>query len=221
MASSDLRSERLKVVSKPTSRNGMSHRSKRVLCLVGVVTVLAALTLGLAALCPSPYRRFVSAPLTDGTRYTFLYPRSLGTPDTDLNTLPDYGGGDSECPCVQLRESAGPAEKLVGLLSHEYLARDIMVVVRGSKTIPLTAASGWRVTARDGRYIRSEKTDPDLFMGAYYVSVLDSRTSTSCDFEYQYYGYDSNRRRFHLDREDAMVLESFRVLPPGAPVSSP
>src|SRR3712207_3812230 len=51
-------------------------RRARWIVLAALLAAMVAVGLGIRSGAPG-YRRFVSRPLPDGTRYTFLYPRGL------------------------------------------------------------------------------------------------------------------------------------------------
>lgn len=100
-------------VGNPPARGVVSGRARRGRAAAVAVCLLlasAALFVALRAAVGSgrgEYKRFVSAPLPDGTRYTFLYPAHLGV----VQAYPSPGApAASEKGAVTLLAAGGPGQ---------------------------------------------------------------------------------------------------------------
>ena len=144
------------------------------------------------------YRRFVSQPLPDGTRYTFLYP-------AHLQNLQENGKGASPevAACVNVwtmnQTESGWSQFLSRLgFSVPSPAESVTVVV-----IPLKTHN-----VRDGR-----RTDRWSRFGGLRRNehIIDARTRTQFSLLHSC----PQRAAAQFRTDDPVIARSFRVLPPG------
>jgi hypothetical protein len=199
-----------------------SRKRKRLALGIGGLAALAVVVLALAAgqAPQTGMRRYVSPPRKDGTRYTFLYPASIGDPEED--TLA-FNGGTS----LDVNFGHGPPGLLDRTLMHsEFLWRllhrgDAELLIMSSKEGQEYWNGALRNYATPGSHglpARSDQRDADSIGGRHGVLLADSKSETTCQLVHLYTG---SRSRESFLRDDAAIFASFRALPPGAPVPHP
>lgn len=156
---------------------------------LGVLLLALAMWRGQSA----GYKRFVSPPLRDGTRYTFLYPARFA--------LASSSGGDASLYDV-------PQPSGFQLLAMR---------VRGQTNYLRMPAS--EITIQNGSQNGTPSTSREVIRGRgqSIINITDRRSSSY--FFVRHINWGSNLTRF--DSEDAVFRSSFQILPPGAPVPSP
>jgi len=193
----------------------------------GAAIILAAAVIFAAsaphARRPIRYARYVSPPRADGTRYTFLYPASL---DPALSSSAAYvSASTGKCYKMQdasARSHVSPGEALVkrsALLRRTFPVNeeDVRVNSTDGTTQPDPFPAGRRVKSENPRYIRSETVNLGPGTGQHTATVTDKRSGARYYFQHNYWGPETTD--FSADsfvRDDAVVTQSFRVLPPGA-----
>lgn len=195
------RDEELKEdASKPRPRG--RFRTSFVTPIVLVALVLIAL----GASRGSGYRRFVSKPLPDGTRYTFLYPEYL-------TNISENGKG------------ASPSVTATVNISTRFSAQPVMNRFLSWLHMAPSATSD-RVSAlviphRGGPLLKQARHSKEHGGGAVWFShaetIDDERTQTQFVLAYMCDGDREDQYKSH----HLAVASSFRVLPPGAPEPNP
>ena len=154
------------------------------------------------------YLRYMSPPLPDGTRYTFLYPARMSVsmfqprPNLWAITLDSYAATQPS-PFKRLLVTfhlRAPDEQLSELIN---VGDKLNVEVSPPQTQGFNKANTRRHTANN-------------YLGK--VGILDARTKRYFRLSHLAGGTE-HRERFQ--REDKIICQSFRLLPPGASVPSP
>ena len=137
------------------------------------------------------YLRYVSEPLADGTRYTFLYPARM-------RTQRQVAAGGSPASV------ASPVGIVSAVSSQGHASpsgcTDLSVQV-----------NTWRFRTKGAG--REDKKN--FYSHSIHVGQDGSRNQ----FYLQHRNCDQEEQPF--EREDSVVIPSFQILPPGAPVPSP
>lgn len=176
--------------------------------LAGMVVVLVTV----AALVPRPapvtsYRRYVSPPLPDGVRCTFLYPSTLDH-ILSYSFSGHYKGKLVQLASVSKEESRWPGASLW----HNWFKPEgefVNVVVEKPTTKPLKSS-------------RLEERREKHGAGAYEVEI--EHTITVDDpraHEHFRFWHASDFGTDSFKQHDSTVTSSFRILMPGDPVPSP
>jgi hypothetical protein len=174
---------------------------------------------------PAPYRRYVSPPLPDGTRFTFRYPASLGSPHV-TTTHPVTQGGRLFVLDVTVSRPPDPRRRYP-FLRPLFPANDPEEVQMSIADDPLPGArptphSAGTVTKAAGsppdRFVRSSTEEGEESYGSHEVDLRNFRTDVECELVHMYLGPGA---RQGFDRHDAAIASSFQALPPGTPVPVP
>lgn len=144
----------------------------------------------------SEYTRFVSAPLKDGTRYTFLYPKRMK--EVMTRTL-DF--------VLEERPQPSFVNRWMAWLIRRPLSNTVVATKRietfAMHDSKLNTLASFRKTERKPRWNS--------------IEIWDSRSKVV--FIVTHY------RMFELqadfEHDDAILSRSFQILPPGVPVPSP
>ena len=168
---------------------------------VGAAALVALL---LAVLVGHPwalrYRRFLSRPLPDGTRYTFLYPAHLQNVQES---------GPRAASHVIENVSVYTMNRTPPTLWDELLRRLGVPVSSSAESL------GACVVPAQGRPLRDRRTDvrwERLGAVRHNIEVVDARTRLQ--FSLAHDGPSDTRTSF--EAHDRVIAHSFRVLPPGA-----
>ena len=170
---------------------------KRKAWLLAPVLCAIVLVLAMWRVQGPDYKRFVSAPLKDGTRYTFLYPaRYIVIPLSGADvTMRDKL---RLAPMERLREKLSRYKSLAGGLSASQLDANVMAQEGAPKNsrevMDDDSPPRWRETIiNDARSKRQFILSHSNFLGGV-----------------EPFAYESSA-----------VSQSFQILPPGAPVPTP
>jgi hypothetical protein len=177
-------------------------RSRIGLLAVSVTALIVILVIGLAAVLLSPwsrYRRFVSQPLPDGTRYTFLYP-------AHLQNVQENGTGASpeaiaSASVWTMNQSVTEWDRLRGRLGIPAAspAEGIFIIV-----MPLG-----RDRVRDRRSSERWSRGGEMRHNEH---IFDARTKTQFNLIHRC----PQSAAAQFERHNPTIVKSFRVLPPGA-----
>ena len=140
------------------------------------------------------YLRYVSAPLKDGTRYTFLYPARVGR----MASSGPFVIMDGESP--PLLDLA--RERLSGTRARKLLGQGDLVLI---------AMGGTRLS--EPRVARRSQSFPSSL----YTVLYDTRSGRF--FTLMHTNRSAPRQAF--EAEARIVSDSFHIVPPGAPAPSP
>jgi len=176
-----------------------------LLWLIATVTALGAVVLVAWWNTPSAYRRYVSPPLPDGTRYTLLYPATLEptnwTPRSVNFHKPEETFAASVVKIVPLLLGARPAPE-----RSEYLT-----VLHG----PLKdRESGLPDSRQEVELVGGA----GRHHGSRAVHIVDARARARFVLHHVISGQANDPRAI---RVGPAVARSFRVLPPGATAPRP
>ncbi len=171
-----------------------------------LLAVAAVLVVGFAVVprpAPPPtYTRYISSPLPDGVRYTFLCPSTLD--DVSLYTFPaNYRGKYLQSLSVSKKESRLPGVSLW----HRWFRPEtefVFVSVEKPAVRPL----------RSSRVDRQGVRNRDEI--AHRVYVDDPRAR-----EHFMFGHVDDFGTVSYTQDDPVVTNSFRILLPGEPVPMP
>ena len=165
--------------------------------LAGLVAAAVLLRLPPA---PSHFRRYVSPPLPDGTRYTFLYPLYLD------NVRSGWLNGYSVIASVRIDN--GEESPTTGDRLRRLLGLPIPLPHRGDVTVVVGAVGP--------RYMNRPEAQWQGADGSHHTaSFVDTRSHMRFLLLHEGQFYP---RLFKQD--DPVVIRSFRVLPPGAATPS-
>lgn len=145
------------------------------------------------------YARFVSPPLKDGTRYTFLYPSRMASARYRA-----VGGNVLLESPVKAPQPFGKGSALSGT-AHAAVGYDFIEVNQE------VLAPGYRADPRRDNRLNSKSRL------AHTILLFDTRSRRV--FQLNHEAHPRFGQRFKQD--DKIVSNSFRILPPGAPVPSP
>ena len=154
------------------------------------------------------YLRFVSRPLPDGSRYTFLYPRNLqrireggGNPGVIANVRLQSGGAINESPSLWDR-----LQRLMGL-PVPYPGESVTVM--GYR--PKGRIS--RNSRRHDRWTRGDEVRHNEF-------IQDSCSQLEFSIYHSCYTYSASRAAAaaQVEAHGFALVRSFEILPPGSPV---
>ena len=213
---------------------GKTSSRRSPLWLSGGAALILAMAVILTASAPHArrsihYARYVSPPRADGTRYTFLYPASLGQPVSSSAAYVSASTGKRyQMQDASARSHVSPGEALVkrsALLRRTFPVNeeDVRVHSTDDTTQPDPFPPGRRTKSENPRYIRSETVNLGDGAGQHNVVVTDKRSGVRYYFQHSYWGPDTTD--FSADsyvRDDATIAQSLRVLPPGtAPLAQP
>lgn len=183
---------------------------RRRVWLLGVLA-LAMLVVGVVRWnSREVYKRYVSPPLKDGTRYTFLYPSRMSR-----NGLGISIGSGVRCPSMEVHSMAlGDCDNSPPSAVSTFLER----------FLPRSASEfGWSgvdvlVSKEDSLWLsgRSEtNNDSESFVSrALFISDARARLRFKVDCFVL-------KERPRAQSEVRTVIRSFRILPPNTPVPSP
>ncbi len=179
---------------------------KYLLPAVAVVLVVAA------AVAPRPapatsYRRYVSPPLPDGVRYTFLYPSTLDKVSSHIMP-PSYKGKYLQLVVISKKESRFLS---VALWQNWFKpeAEFVSVLIEKPATRPLKSSRLEEHSATYGQGMHMAQIE-------HTVSVDDPRAH-----EHFRFWHASDFGTASFKQHDQVVTNSFRVLLPGDPVPAP
>ena len=152
---------------------------------------------GLLGASPNATERYVSVPLADGSRYTFVYPQSMKVEHSDGNgcLLRDRNATDR----------LSTVERLKLKLSGKYAARQSMGNLFLDEITVQVATQKLPYLDSRSNHVESRRQ---------FLSVEDARSRTYFFISHQ--GYGSQPDQFKA--ESATLNESFRVLAPGEAV---
>lgn len=178
------------------------------LVVLAVVAVLgAAFWAGAQAVNPS-YKRFVSQPLPDGSRFTFLYPARLShaqqepaRPELGLTQIVSIKAGQTRSRWDKVRRLLAQ----VGLLQER--EQEYVYASAG----PLQAK--WRV-ARDKRW---QQDWQGFGVVNRHVYLRDARTDMQITLTHS----RQRNKKGRVAPNDPVITNSLAVLAPGAPVPTP
>lgn len=180
-------------------------RPRRVWLLGAAVFFVALAALWLRPPAPEVYTRYLSPPLPDGTRYTFLYP-------TWMTRVSQQGVGQ-----VQVGEAArgGPGANIFQEALRLWRNRRKSNLAVGQDAFVMVFYRPLKVfkgpdERKEQRWERNGTLRHNIF-------IADARTKMK--FFLFHNGLASERTRF--EEIDPVIARSFRLLPPGAPVPSP
>jgi hypothetical protein len=148
------------------------------------------------------YRRYVSPPLPDGTRYTFLYPKYLKAVRANW-----FGHSFGMMDSVHIdsgQETFTLLDRLRAWVGIPYQPRDGFAQVIVGRMAPRFGTS------------RRETMSTSSTENAHDVILIDGRSHLRLWLTY--------REESHPDqfaRDSPVVARSFCVLPPGAPIPAP
>ncbi len=136
--------------------------------------------------------RFVSAPLTDGSRYTFLYPQQMKL----------RSGTDTNCFLQEDDPTPGVMAQLRSMLPG-----------RRNKSLMLAGLSRdeIRVAVAEQKPPFHDSKNNTISKRNQYISIEDAKSQTY--FFVEYHCYSANEERFKTQSE--ILAQSFRVLAPG------
>lgn len=181
------------------------RRLPRLVIVALAFIAVAALVLALMTLTPPPtrYHRYVSPPLPDGTRYTFLYPAHLrpmsGRPRTEFIAISDGS------------ITAGPFLR-VTLWLRRFIQRPTGYEMLSTQVLPSPPPSThWRRLGSAGReQERREIQESRSGMNIHVLLVSDAHSQHRFIFD-----HNASGRTAAFRRDDATIIHSFRVLAPG------
>jgi hypothetical protein len=172
-----------------------------------IAALIATLLVGLAVLLlvswPPRYRRFISQPLPDGTRYTFLYP-------SHLQNLRENGPGASP----NVTSSVAVSTQNQSLSQWDLLRRRLGLPV----TSP--AESVHVVVIPLKKRVQNSRTSGRWTKGdirRHNEHITDARTRT----QFSLYHNCPRDAVAQFERHNQIIRRSFRVLPPGDDVPIP
>lgn len=174
----------------------------RPMIVAAVALALLSATFYLAwRSAPAPYKRFVSKPLPDGTRYTFLYPSWMYPP-------PEPPADDVYV------DGSHRIDKFVRAMLWRIGVRTRAQTLRPARTTGIYVAYRRAPIKADARRVRRREGGDWLH---HYVDLEDRRSQNQ--FSLNYLGSVTDRARF--EQAEEVVTQSFRILPPGVPVPKP
>ncbi len=137
------------------------------------------------------YATFVSAPLDDGTQYTFLYPAHMRIVDSSRESV-----------LLRYRAPISLQEKVSGWMRFGFAV----------KSLPMSSHDlSVHVSSQTKPFKNSREVED------WTLYVDDARSRKSFYLEDQYWGSE----RQHQARESKTIMESFRVLSPQTPALPP
>jgi hypothetical protein len=188
----------------PLTKN--RYRPGTSVWFVAGLILLTALIVAVLVMRPwTPrYRRFISQPLPDGSRYTFLYPAHLqNLQENGKGASPEVTGGVN---VWTMNQSVSQWGLILGRLGFSVTspAESVTVVVIPLKSKPV------KDSHRTERWERSGGLRQNTYL-------VDARTRT------QYFLYHScpSTARDQFERHRPVIERSFRVLPPDPKPSPP
>ncbi len=203
--------------TKPTNNKNRTRR--RLLLSLLAVAVIAALAVATAPKPAAPeFRRYVGPALPDGSRVTFLYPASVNQVLVSPTALPMRPWIIQN---VQMTRSLGLREAILWRLPFWQRAHptdDLIIGVLVTKVGPLPAGS--RLVS--GRFTRKRVQQTLPGQGDIYVedvSVTNAKMKVQYNLNYQYLASSAPSAAFV--KHEAIITNSFQVLPPGAAVPMP
>jgi hypothetical protein len=153
------------------------------------------------------YLRYVSQSLKDGTRYTFLYPARLSMIREDKARV----SITSQPQVLTLRDRSllwlgWPRDQIV----HEGHANELNAFCY--QHVYVTEARNSRRRSSGKAYDH----DQARYYDCYTHKIADAWTNSACSLAHQ--RFRENDETFQ--REDKVLSDSFKILPPGAPIPS-
>ena len=168
------------------------------------------------------YIRYVSPPRLDGTRCTFLYPSILGPPALS-GAIYSRGatGRRYQIQSVQVFSRVSTGDAFIQRLS--ILRRAIAI---NSAELSITSVDDPAqkdpfptrpIESKNPRYIKSESTSIGEGGGEHDLVIKDKRSGTRYNLEYVCWLPDAGGNSAgDFARADAIISQSFQVLPRGA-----
>ena len=226
--------------SRPALGDSEARRQKRWIGGLAALAALLAALLAASAWHGDPrtgYRRYVSPPLPDGTRDTFLYPARLDLVETDA----EHGrrGRASTSLGVCFATPHGLLGAVGGLVTRSGQPRlrgfwmrsawvqlalrndeEVQTVLTDDPSAFSAFVSEYHTLARDGRYMRAEKVDVGDTGGMDQHRVLVTGRASGERYYLVHLGLGPQGGS-DFGGDDAVIARSFRVLPPGAAPPSP
>lgn len=201
---------------RPTPAN---RRRREALLWLSLVAILL-LALPLFAPQPAPrasYTRYVSPPLPDGTRFTFLYPSDLAL---EKNARMLTGSISS----VQFSTPSPTLASANFLLTEAAILRDtqplenvsVMVLPRKWWKYPKMNFPKMNLRRDDQRVEQYRLLGLTHKVGYRNLILYDARTQT-----WFLLGYSGTIKSGHYAAHNATVIQSFRILPPGTSAGPP
>lgn len=203
---------------RPTPAN---RRRREALLWLSLVAILL-LALPLFAPQPAPrasYTRYVSPPLPDGTRFTFLYPSDLAL---EKNARMPTGSS------VQFSTPSPTLASSNFLLTEAAILRDTQP--REAVSVMVMPRKGWKSypkmnlmnfpkmnLRRDYQRVEQYRLLSLLHkVGNHGLDLYDARTQTWFLLD-----YSGTIKSGHYAAHNAAVIQSFRILPPGTSAGPP
>ncbi len=186
----------------------LSSRQRLFLCL-GVVGGVVALAVATAPASPSSYTRYVSPPLKDGTRVTFLCPASV------RNFLVKPGDKLPQPYIIQDVQITKPFSIMEAVLGWFPLWSRLSPTDDQGVGVLTTTTTPFKVT-QDCRIEQQEVRPPvTRYGGNYYIDnviIQKVRNGLQYHFQYQYF---ASAKSASFTKHEATITKSFQVLPPG------
>jgi len=185
-----------RVVDPPSGSSRLWLRASVVLLLAAVVVVLVLLGIW-SSVRPPSYRRFVSPPLPDGSRYTFLYPAHLENMAQGAGGSPEVRSSVSVYTANQSLSEWDVLRKRVGFRVPSP-GENVTVVVIPLKRAPRSSDRRSQRLAGGGRLRHNEY-------------LIDARTKTQLNL---YHDCPADAAA-QFDAHNPTIVRSFQLLPPG------
>lgn len=201
------------------SAMGRSGRTRWTWGVVGVLTLGVALTVALGAVrLASRHRRFVSQPLPDGSRYTFLYPANLQTVHEAGGRLPLPSGAIA---AVTL-QSNGPINAPAS--PWDWFRQRLGFAVPFSESVSVMATPAEARVSHDIRrairrsegWVKGDEVRRNQYLH-------DPRTQLQFSVYHSCYAAATPppAAALQVRAHNSAVVRSFEVLPPGSSIPAP